>query len=79
MSNRICIQAIAVTVFLLAAIVLYANSVLFPTVKIAKNTQTVNHTYEPAKPTPQYGPPLAPGCKAQCNRGGGGGTIRIGG
>ena len=79
MTNRTAVQAIAVGTLLLAGLATLEVRLFFPRVKVAKNTQTVNHDYEPAKPAApkaDYGPPLPRGCKRYC---GGGGTILIGG
>lgn len=76
MTNRTALRIIVIALGLIIAIVNYK---LFPRVEVARNTTTVNHDYQPAKPAPQpnFGPPLsAKGCKSRC---GGGGIILIGG
>jgi hypothetical protein len=73
MTNRTAVQAIAVATLLLAGLATLEVRLFFPHVKVAKNTQTVNHDYQPVKPTPQstMGIKNAPHSS-------GGGTIKVG-
>lgn len=74
MTNRTAVRAIVVGTLLLAGLATLEVRLFFPHVKVAKNTQTVNHDYQPAKPN--YGPPLG---KKSSGGHGGGGVIIIGG